>query len=78
MLDGDRVKVVLSLEGEGPIRGAITTSLGAEQNFHGWMELAGLIDRARRVGASGAARGPVLVELRGAALRGDVGETEPS
>ena len=78
MLDGDRVKVVLSLEAEGPIRGAINAASGAEQFFYGWMELAGAIDRARRAGGASVATVPVMVDLMRANPPGVVGETEPS
>lgn len=77
MLNPARVMVLLALEAEGPIRGSISAAAENERLFYGWLELAGALDRARRVGAKHTASGSANVELGGGTPLGNVGATEP-
>ncbi len=50
-----RVRVILELEPDGPVRGAIVGSGDERQMFYGWLELAAALERLRLPEADGVA-----------------------
>jgi hypothetical protein len=63
--------VILDVEREGvPIRGSVSTRPGNERRFHGWLELADVVEAARTgAPASGSAATDLSAAGRPAVVR---------
>lgn len=51
VFDGERVRLILEIEPEGPIRGEIAAGGEPASSFSGWLELAAAMTRAREQAA---------------------------